>query len=181
MKKIALLALSLLLFSCSKDEFDNASRNVVTEDGATSFEDLLLLISIKASDSSYLVVNSIDSLNIFVNGKHWAKTNSNQIDTSLIEYYSTANMNVSGDIVNYLVVSDQEIEDPEMPTAGAYADYLNAVYQLSAGEYACYIESFQLEFKDGTTETFYPMTYRIFDVEEKEKTVFVGEFEFKIY
>ena len=167
--------------SCQKDgSLNSADRNVVSEEESTQFEELLILVSIKTTDSTYLVVESIDSVNIFVNDFYWANVSSDPINTANVDKFTVGNMTVTTDKLNYLIVAEQEIEDPDFTVAGDFAEYLNSFYDLDAGEYACFIESFQVTFNDNSTKKYYPLTYEIFKVEENTRSAFVGEFEIKI-
>ena len=82
--------------------------------------------------------------------------------------------------LNYLVVADQNIEQPDYSTAGDYATYLNASYRLKPGEYVCLIESFEVTFNDQSVKKYYPYQYVNFTVEENKRSAFVGEIELKI-
>ncbi len=182
MKKILyVLLIGFVLFSCSdEDSLSSADRNVVSIGNDVKFEELVLLLNIKTSDSTYLVVQSIDSVNIFVNDYFWAKISSQQIDTSNVEKYTLGNKFVTEKKLNYLVIAEQDIEQPNYNTAGDYAQYLNAYYELNPGEYACLIESFQVTYKDNTTEKYYPYQYTSFILEENLESVFVGEVQITI-
>lgn len=180
-KTICLVLIALLLLNCTKDDYLNsADRNVITEDGSIPFEELLILINLKTTDSTYLAVQSIDSVNIFINNKYWTKINSQTIDLTKVEKSVVGNKYVTDHKINYLVVANQDIEEPDYTTAGEFAQYLNAAYELAPGEYACLIESFQVTFNDQTIKKFYPFEYKAFKVEQNLRSAFVGEIELKI-
>lgn len=180
-KLIYLLLLAVLFVSCNKDEIlTSADRNVISEDPSNPFEELIVLLNVKTSDSSYLVVKSIDSVTIFVNNLFWTKMNTDTIDTSYINKFVVGNMYQTRNKLNYLIVANQTIDQPDYSTAGDYARYLNALYELKPGEYACLIESFQITFNDNTTRKYQPNEYRIFKVVENSRSVFVGEIELNI-
>tara|TARA_R110002124_G_scaffold52399_1_gene150903 strand:+ start:426 stop:953 length:528 start_codon:yes stop_codon:yes gene_type:complete len=172
---------SLLLLACGKDDsLNSADRNTVSDDGSIPFEELILLLNIKTSDSSYLVVQSIDSVNIYINDFYWTKKNSEPVDTTKIDKQTIGNQYISGKKINYLIVADQDIVEPDFITAGEFAQYLNAAYRLDPGEYACLIESFQLRFNDSTSKTYYPYEYTTFKVEQNLRSAYVGEITLKI-
>lgn len=180
MKRLIIIFLAVLfLASCAKDD-SYISSNVIRENGELSFEELLMLVNVKASDSTYLVVSSIDSINIFINNYYWAKINSISMDTSKVEKFVSGNNYVTTKKLNYLVVANQDVAEPDYTMAYQFADYLNASYNLKPGEYACLIESFMMKFNDGTVKKFYPMTYSIFKVEDNSRSAYIGEIELSI-
>jgi hypothetical protein len=171
------LLIGLLAVSCEDRSNNSAEINVVSEDGSVPFEELLILINIKTTDSTYLVVNSIDSVSIFINNFYWTKINSESLDTSKVDKYLVGNKYQTDNKINYLIIANQDIEQPDFTTAGEFAQYLNAVHVLKPGEYACLIESFQITFSDNSTKTYYPLEYTTFKVEENSRSAFVGEIE----
>ncbi len=178
---IYLLLTGLFILSCGKDDsLSSADRNVVSEDGTVPFEELLILINVKTTDSTYLVVESIDSVSIYINDLYWTKINSQSLDTSKIDKQTVGNQYLTENKINYLVIANQDIEQPDYTTAGEFAQYLNAVYELKPGEYACLIESFQITFNDNSIQTYYPYEYIIFEVDPNSKSAFIGEIEIKI-
>jgi len=182
MKKLVFaLATGLLLLGCQKDDgLTSASRNVVSENSSIAFEDLLMLISLKTAGGDYLVVESVDSINVFINNGHWAKISSSPFDTTNVDKFALGNRTLTDDKLNYLVLADQDIREPDFTEAGEYAQFLNASYDLDAGEYVCFIESFQVTFNDNTTQTYYPLLYQTFKVETNTRSAFVGEIELNI-
>ena len=179
----AIILLSINLVSCEDIDSDYSSSpsNVVDYDNAITFQEMFMLVSIKTSDSTYLVVESIDSLNIFVNNQFWAKTNSNTIDTEYIIKTDSNNYSYTKNKLNFLVVSKQQALLSDFSTIGDYAKYLNDQISLKEGQYACLIESFQVTFKDGTRKKFSPYAYTIFTVEPDTYNAYLGEIELKIY
>ncbi|MFY8108840.1 MAG: hypothetical protein ACOVO9_07605 [Bacteroidia bacterium] len=180
-KLIYILLLGLFIISCKKsDTLSSAERNVVSNSSSNPFKELLILINIKTSDSSYLVVKSIDSVNIFINNYYWTKINTEILDTSKVDKILIGNKYQTKNKINYLIIANQDIKQPEYTTAGDFAKYLNATYELKPGEYVCFIESFQLTFNDNTTKKYYPLKYTTFKVIENSRSAYVGEIEIKI-
>lgn len=178
---IYLLLIGLLAVGCQKDDsISSADRNVVSEDGYIPFEEILILININTTDSTYLVVNSIDSVSIFINNYYWTKINSQILDTSKVDKVLVGNKFQTKNKLNYLVIANQDIEQPDFNTAGEFAQYLNAAYELKPGEYACLIESFQVTFNDNSTTKYYPFEYTTFKVEQNSRSAYVGEINLKI-
>ncbi len=176
------LLISLGIFGCESDDgYTDSPSNVVDYGNSTTFQEMFMLISIKTSDSTYLVTESIDSLNIYVNNQFWSCTNSSSIDTTHIvktkgiDYYNSSNK------INYLVVAKQNALISDFSTIGDYAKYLNDQITLKDGEYACLLESFQIKLNDGTSKTFAPYAYTIFTVEPDTYNAYLGEIELKIY
>ncbi len=182
MKKLLYLfsCIGLLLSSCEEDRLSSADRNVVSDDGSIPFEELLLFVNVKTTDSTYLVVQSIDSVSIYINEFYWTKINSVSLDTAKVLKQVDGNKFLSKNKVNYLIIANQDIEQPDFDIAGDFAQYLNAAYELKPGEYACLIESFQVTFNDSTSKTYYPLEYTTFKVEQNTRSAFVGEIELKI-
>ncbi len=181
-KTIGLILIITLFWSCRKEEGDfNSSRNVVSTSKTVPFEELLLLINLKTSDSSYLVVPNIDSVNLYVNDYYWSTKNSVIIDTTNIEKYELNNMYNTPNKLNYLVLAKKSNVNTHFTTAGEYAQYLNSLLQLKPGEYACLINSFQIRLIDNSIKTYYPVSYKIFKVQENNYSAYIGEIEIKLY
>lgn len=182
MKKYLILILVFLtIFGCGKEDNFDGSRAVVSDSKNVPFEELLLLINLKTSDSTYLVIPSVDSVNLYVNNFYWSTKSSVDLDTSNIEKYPLNNMFHTPNKLNYLVLAKKTDLQTSFDTAGEYAQYLNSLYQLKPGEYACLINSFQILLNDNTTKTYHPITYKMFKVEENSYSAFVGEIEIKLY
>jgi hypothetical protein len=183
MKLIKLLftivVISLALSSCDKG-YSVAERNVFSEDGSVQLEEIFLLMNVKTSDSTWLVTESIDSITLYVNSSYWAMVSSESVNVAGIPSHEVGNMNVSESKLEYLVLAEQDLEEPEYLTAGDFAQFLNSYYVLQPGEYACLIESFVVTYNDNTREKIYPLQYTTFNVEEGNRSVFVGEFEINI-
>lgn len=165
---------------CGKDNSFDGRRAVVSDSEKIPFEELLLLINLKTSDSSYLVIPSIDSVNLFVNNFYWSTKNSVVLDTSNIEKYALNNMFHTSNKLNYLVLAKKADLQTNFNTAGEYAHYLNSLYQLKPSEYACLINSFQILLNDNTIKTYHPITYKTFKVEGNSYSAFVSEIEIKL-
>lgn len=175
------LLIGLLVGSCEKDDsLSSADRNVVSEDGSIPFEEILILVNIKTTDSTYLVVKSVDSVSVYINNYYWTQINSQTLDTSKVDKQLVGNKYITDNKINYLIIAKQYIEQPDYNTAGEFAQYLNAAYELKPGEYVCLIESFQVTFNDNSTKTYYPFEYTTFKVEQNLRSAFVGEIEIKI-
>ncbi|MDD4575019.1 MAG: hypothetical protein PHI36_01180 [Bacteroidales bacterium] len=182
MKKLLIpILIFFTVLGCGKDNNFDGRRAVVSDSEKIPFEELLLLINLKTSDSSYLVIPSIDSVNLFVNNFYWSTKNSVVLDTSNIEKYALNNMFHTSNKLNYLVLAKKADLQTNFNTAGEYAHYLNSLYQLKPGEYACLINSFQILLNDNTIKTYHPITYKTFKVEGNSYSAFVGEIEIKLY
>jgi hypothetical protein len=184
LKKIVYLLLGItFLFGCSKadEPLDTAERNVVSDETVIPFKEVFMLINLKTTDSTFLVVKSIDSVTIFVNNEFWSKSSSQPIDINEIDKSVNGNKYETANKLNYLLIASQtDVEKPDYTTAGDFARYLNAVYELKPGQYACLIESFQVTFNDNTVKKYYPFEYRIFKVETNSKSSYLGEIELKV-
>ena len=180
-KLIYYLLLGLLVVSCEKDDLlSSADRNVVSEEGSIPCEELLIWVNIKTTDSTYLVVKSVDSVSIYINNNYWTKRNSQTLDISKVDKQLVGNKYITKNKMNYLIIANQDIKQPDYNKAGEFAQYLNAAYELKPGEYACLIESFQITFNDNSIKMYYPFEYKTFKVEKNSRSAFVGEIEIKI-
>jgi hypothetical protein len=172
----------ICLFGCTKEsDYQNtAERNVVSDETSISFKEMLMLISVKATDSTFLVVESIDSVTLFVNNQFWSKSSSQSVDIDNVDKLANGNRYETVNKLNYLLIADQTVETSNFTTAGDFAKYMNSFFELKPGEYACLIESFQVRFNDNTVKKYYPLEYRIFKVEANTERSFLGEIELKI-
>lgn len=182
MRKISIFILAIfVLWSCDKDDsYSSIEKNVVYEDNPVPFEELLLLINIKSTDSTYLVVKSVDSISIILNNQYWAMANSQTLDTTTVDKMTNGNRYETNQKVNYLVLATQDLSKPGYTTAGEYSQFLNESLELRPGEYACFIKSFMVTFNDNTTQKYYPLEYKTFSIAEDTRSAFVGEFEIPI-
>lgn len=181
MKKILYcLCIALVLISCDKESTDRVARNVVSASGDIAFEEILLLLNVKTQNEKYLVAESVDSIKIYINDFYWNTVTSVPLDISNIDKEQADDKYIADDKVNYLVISGREYNFPDFTTAGEIAQYLNSFYDLTPGEYVCFIESFSITFLDGSTQKFYPYAYTAFKVEKNSRSAFVGEITLKI-
>lgn len=177
-KPILIFLIGIVMFGCEKStDLPSPNRNVVSEATSIPFEELLILLNVKVNDSTYLVIESIDSVSIYINDYYWSKISSVPVDTTKIRKTSEGNMFISDLKQNYLVIAQRDFDEPDYNIAGEFAKFLNSYYELKPGEYACLIESFQVTFNDNTTKVYYPYKYEIFKVEENSRNAFVSEIE----
>lgn len=177
----ALMACYLFVSCDNEDGYSDSPNNVVDYGNSITFQEMFMLINIKTSDSTYLITESIDSLNIYVNNQFWASSRSNTVDTKHVVKTDSANYSHSKNKLNYLVVSKQQALLSDFKTVGDYSQYINNQISLKDGQYACLIESFQVKLNDGTKKTFAPYTYTIFTVDPDMHNAYLGEIELKIY
>ncbi|MCK6612326.1 MAG: hypothetical protein L6Q78_14955 [Bacteroidia bacterium] len=182
MKLKTLLAFAFLLFgACSKDSsLPDGSEAVVSNSSSVSFEQLVLLLNVKTNDSAYLVVESLDSVNLYVNNAWWNKVSSLLVDTTRVDKISNGNRFLSNNKINYLVLAKQGIRVPALKTAGDFSTYLNSWYTIKPGDYACFIESFSVRFNDGSSKTYFPYKYIPFTIIPESASAFVGEIELQL-
>ncbi|MCI5058410.1 MAG: hypothetical protein MRY83_20025 [Flavobacteriales bacterium] len=179
MKRLFIIGLMLctLMFSCERE---GQLGSFVSEDENFNVDQVALLVNIKTSDSTYLVVRSIDSIKIKINNNFTTIISSEVLDTSIVPKFTDGNKFVSTQKINYLITAQQEDNLPDFNTAGDYANYLNSAYQLSPGEYVCFIEFIDLTFNDNSSQRFYPLQYQPFKIEDNASSAFIGEVEVKI-
>ena len=182
MKSFFFLSLATLLFvtSCSMDDELSGSERIISDDTTVQFEEILLLINIRNTDSSYIAVEQIDSITLYLNNLYWATLNSESIKLESITTELKNNFYCTPNKINYLVVASQKEYEPDFSTAGDYARYLNSFYDIESGEYLCLIESLWLKQADGSVRKIFPYKYVPFQVENDLKSVFLGEVEINL-
>lgn len=174
-----LILIGLACLSCEKSD-SSAARNTVIQDGSNVFEELSMLINLKSSDSSYVLVEKIDSVKLKVGDFFEVKTSSGSVDTTIFNSYPSGDFNVTGQKVNYLVLARPSLEPQDFSTAGEYADYLNKLLELKTGEYVCLLESIWISLADGTKRQYFPHVYTTFTVFEGAVTAYAGEITIEI-
>ena len=176
----ALLLLGFMIFISCGDE-NSPTNSVVSEDRMIPFSQILMRLEVKTGDSSYLVMDKLDSVKLLVNGQRWSTSSTEVLDTSKIAKSLRNNFFVSSQPLNYMLIAPYEADDTEaFSTAGEYADYLNLLQSLRPGEYACFWESFSIRGKDGSVNTYYPQQYQTFSVEEGHSSAFAGTLTYKL-
>jgi CMP-2-keto-3-deoxyoctulosonic acid synthetase len=167
--------------ACKKDDSYSGGSGVVDNSTSVDFKSLMLLVNVKNSDTSFVVTEQIDSIELYLNDSFWTYATSEIYDTSKVAYTVQNNLKIASSQVNYLVLADR-VETPlTTASAGDYAAYLNGVFDVNPGQYACLVKSFQLKFEDGHTETFYPNSYHVFEIKYGSSNAFVGNIELKTY
>lgn len=181
-KYFLLLFIAFSLFSCEKSDLaDDVANSIVDDEASVRFENLLMLISLRAPDSNYIVVESIDSLRLYINNRFWSVSSSEILDTATVSKTDTGQWFETGTKLNYLFVAPQQQAEADLGTAGGVADYLNSKYELQTGEYVCMLESFCLKLNNGTMKRYYPYKYVVFELGANTKNTFVGEIEIEVY
>jgi len=182
MKKtlFSLFIISIIFWSCETE--DDFGSNVVSSSSSTTFEELVILMNLKTTDSTYLVVSSVESVEVYINNQYWSTTSSETVDTSIVSKELDGNQYVSDTELNYLVLSQQENdnETKDFNTAGDYADYLNDVLTLEKGNYVCLIKSFIITFNDGSQRKYYPYRYTSFSVDEDSRSAVIEGVSFTL-
>lgn len=167
------------LLSCEKDS-STAARNTVFQNSSNILEEVSMLINLKTNDSSYVVVNKIDSVFIKVGELFEVKTSSTTIDTANFNTYQDGDFRVTNKKLNYLVIARPSLEPQDFNTAGEYADYLNKLLELKAGEYVCLIESIWVTLSNGNKQQYFPHIYSNFTVNQDAVSAFAGEITIEI-
>jgi len=171
MKKYILYFLILsTVYSCTKGDYQN--NKIISEDDEIYVENLLMLINIQNSDSTYLITHRIDSLSIYINDSLWGYFSSSEIDTAKINKEQSGNYFFSNNKQNYFFIGNVLAEN-EFETVGDYATFMNAYNTLKPGD--CMIESYQIVDINGLRKTFYPYKYFPFSVEENVGSMYIGE------
>lgn len=180
-KYFLLLCIAISLFSCEKSDIaDDVENSIIDDEGSVRFENLLMLISLRTPDSSYIVVESIDSARLYINNRFWSVCRSEMLDTAAVSKTNTGKWSETDTKLNYLFVAPQQQAEADFSTAGGVADYLNSKYELQTGEYVCMLESFCLKLNDGTQMKYYPYEYVVFKLGANTKNAFVGEIEIEV-
>ena len=179
-KLIPFICIPLMLGSCGEDPGYTGTSNAVSETSQVDFEELNAIINIKTSDSTYLATSSIDSINIYINNQFWSMSSATSSNLEHLDRIEINNKLHAESKVNYFLLSQYTAEEIDFTTAGDYANYLNDQLDIEPGEYICFIESFTITRNNGSVEKHYPYEYRIFNIEDNQRSVSLGELELNI-
>ena len=78
------------------------------------------------------------------------------------------------------LIARPSLEPQDFNTAGEYADYLNKLLELKAGEYVCLIESIWVTLSNGNKQQYFPHIYSNFTVNQDAVSAFAGEITIEI-
>ena len=128
----------------------------------------------------YIVVSSIDSINILINGKEWGKSSSLTVDVSNINKVAVENFYVRTEPVKYVTRAPFVLSSETLTTAGDYSELLSRYMSLQPGGYICQIEYLELTDNNGDIHRYYPLIAEYFEVTQNIVSAYIGEFEILI-
>lgn len=181
-KIILIMTLSLLyLIGCKKASTESVDKNIVSETNTVKFREIVLLLSIKSTDTTYIVTDRIEQIQIKINDNIWGKFSSKIIDTTAIIKEIGNNYFESKTKTSYLIIAECTPDYGSFTTAGQYSSYLNSFLELEPGDYVCKIEELQLKGLNSQTATIKTSIFKNFTVLANTRSSFIGEIELKIY
>lgn len=83
-------------------------------------------------------------------------------------------------MVKYSVIASQQSAQDTLQTAGEYSSLINNYLTLSAGDYICQIQYFDIQLTSGQTKRVYPLIAVLLEIQENIASAFIGEFEIEI-
>lgn len=179
-----LVTASCLMSSCLSDPTERLTEGEIIsgETDMNSYQSIVLSLNVKTADNAYLVVESLEDVELYINDTHWTTLSTQPINITDINKYEQDNMLLTNDKVNYVFVANQQLDkELEYTTTGDIIDYMNAIRTLDAGEYMFTVKSFKVTFTDNTTRTFYPEFQKVFTVGyDRKSSLYLGEVELKI-
>jgi len=186
---VVITALFVAVFtSCSKDDGLSYSYSseytIYSASNQRILRELMFILKpymIHEGVKKYIVVSSIDNINVLINGQEWGKSSSLVVDVSNINKEVAENFYVRMEPVKYVtrapfVLSTDEI----LTTAGEYSELLSRYMSLQPGGYICQIEYIELTDNNGDIHRAYPLIAEYFEVKENIVSAYVGEFEILI-
>lgn len=170
----------IFLGNCTKNDYEKANGNIIDNDPGVEFKELLILVNIKNSDSTYVISEQLDSMEIYVNGSFFGTFSSSVVDTGLISTQSVDNFDVTSQKVEYLVQARPNYSLVEANSAGDFAEIMNGKYEFLPGDYVLLLKGFQMEDNTGTLVQYYPYLYANFTILQESSTVYLGEITIEI-
>ncbi len=128
----------------------------------------------------FIIVSSITSAKVLINGQEWGIFPSFGVDVSLINKELADDFYVRSEPVKYVVQAPYIMSNEVLTTAGEYSDLLDRYISLQSGGYVCQIEYIELTDNNGNTHRLYPLIAEPFEVKESSVSAFIGEFEILI-
>ncbi len=170
----------LFVSSCQKSDYQEASDNIVSSVSNNRFEKLLILVNLKNTDSTYVLTEQVDSVEIYLNDQFLGSFTSSAVDVDLIASFPMENLNVTTQKINYLIQAEQDYSLIEVNTAGDYAAILNEHFEILPGDYVVLIKRFRMNDNTETPIEYFPYYYSNFTVESQSSSVYLGEITIEI-
>ena len=185
---VVITTLFVVVFtSCSEDgglPYSYSSESTIySTSNQHILRDLMFILKpymIHEGVKKYIVVSSIDSINILINGQEWGKSSSLAVDVSNINKTVMENFYVRTEPVKYVTKAPFVLSNEILSTAGDYSELLSRYMSLQPGGYICQIEYIELTDNNGDTHRYYPLIAEYFEVIENIVSAYVGEFEILI-
>jgi hypothetical protein len=180
------VAFIFLATSCSKDESPyrySSESTIYSESNQRVLRELMFMLKpykIHEGSKKYIVVSSIDSIRVLINGDEWGIFSSFGIDISNINKEIADNFYVRSEPVPYVTKAPYVMSGDILTTAGQYSEMLGRYISLQPGGYVFQIEYIELKDISGNTHRVYPLIAKHFEVKENIVSAFIGEFEILI-
>jgi hypothetical protein len=179
MRKVFIFLLVFLgLSNCKKDSATNFDSAIIEDSSNTNkFKQLVLIINLKNSNGSYILLQKIDSINLKVNNKQWGTFASEITDTTGFQSSLLKSIRITSQKIGYLIIATYQLNVNSLETAGDYVSYLNERLILTPGDYVCEINQLKFTNVTGQTVIIKPMIFKDFKVVQNTTSSFVGEIE----
>lgn len=173
--------------SCSEDDglpYSYSSESTIySSSNKRILRELMFILKpymIHEGVKKYVVVSSIDNINILINGQAWGKSSSLAVDVSNINKEVLENFYVRSEPVKYVTKAPFVLSNEILDTAGDYSELLSNYLSLQPGGYICQIEYIEFTDNNGDIHRYYPLIAEYFEVKENTVSAYIGEFEILI-
>jgi len=173
--------------SCSEDDglpYSYSSESTIySSSNKRILRELMFILKpymIHEGVKKYVVVSSIDNINILINGQAWGKSSSLAVDVSNINKEVLENFYVRSEPVKYVTKAPFVLSNEILDTAGDYSKLLSNYLSLQPGGYICQIEYIEFTDNNGDIHRYYPLIAEYFEVKENTVSAYIGEFEILI-
>ena len=185
---VVVTALSVVsLSSCTKDDglpYSYSSEyTIYSASNQRILRELMFILKpymIHDGEKKYIVVSSIDNINVLINGQVWGQSSSFIVDVSSINKEIVDNFYVRAQPVKYVTRAPFVLSNEILTTAGEYSELLSRYMSLQPGGYICQIEYIELTDINGNSHRYHPLIAEYFEVKENIVSAYIGEFEILI-
>tara|TARA_B100000780_G_scaffold276153_2_gene244196 strand:- start:751 stop:1281 length:531 start_codon:yes stop_codon:yes gene_type:complete len=171
-----------VLASCDNDEEAYANyveSSIYSDDLYEDLSELLFSFSIKQSDSTYLAVDQLVDIPVYVDGELWSEGHTNFKDLSYFSLDTNGSVVSSSVELKYLLYASF-LRPTVGFTAGSYADVLTSYRTLSNGDHFCEIPKISYTDLNGDTISIYPNLVQTFVVKPDQSQIHVADFQIQL-
>ena len=175
-KIIVLITLLFLIVGCDGSGVSSIEDLVVSEE---SPKKVYFTLSILTTESYYLVLNKLDSIELEIDGMVWGYFKSEELDTTTLDSkFISNNYLVNEKKIEYLAIDQYHQEDTTtVTTAGHVVEELENRIILSPGDHVARIKQLQIESRDEELVSLNSIDFVHFHVNDADESVYVGDFQ----